>query len=654
MRRIGHIGLTAALGLLSACGGGDPALPNVVALSPDGVRHQAFSYSPDGKRMAYWAPPTDSTTNWQLWIAGSDLSAPAKLPVATAFANFPAVWSPDGSRLAVSSSAYGIADVVTVPTAGGEASRLTRGPGAELPSRWHRNADQLTYIATAAGGTFKSFTIALSTGVSVPLVPGENRPNVGVPSPDGSHVAYLVFDGSKTTIWVADSAGGNPRQLTTEGFELLGQFNDWSPDGKELLYESRRTGTSDLWVVSIDGGKARQLTRDVRNDFGGAWSPDGKSVAFISDRGKQTDIWVVPAAGGVEQRVTDSPIEEQEPLFWRPASNTLAFGATTERSGVWALEIASGKERRLTPDSLRTGFFNVSPNGKQVVYRIERGGGIRDLAVVSLEGGASRLLVAGGGTVGSPWWSPDGSKIVFSSDRGGSYDVWIVDAAGGAPRQLVNWPGFEFSPVWNADGSAIFFTSDRDSKLGDIWKVPAAGGEPMRLTRDGTAQELYSRTGVADIFVGVLNARGGEIGLSRMRPDGSLQAVGNPSVPGSPSISPSGDSVAVVAEQADGKQRSMILPANGGRGRVILKADEIVGAWSNDGKWLLYTMSVGGATDIGIMNVADGTTRRLTTTAENELGGEFTPDGKSVVFRRVQTVQRINAVDLTKLLAAPR
>ena len=55
--------------------------------------------------------------------------------------------------------------------------------------------------------------------------------------------------------------------------------------------------------------------------------------------------------------------------------------------------------------------------------------------------------------------------------------------------------------------------------------------------------------------------------------------------------------------------------------------------------------------DLGIVTIADGTTRRLTTTRENENGAEFTPDGKTVVFWRGQTVQRIFTADLSKLLA---
>lgn len=62
----------------------------------------------------------------------------------------------------------------------------------------------------------------------------------------------------------------------------------------------------------------------------------------------------------------------------------------------------------------------------------------------------------------------------------------------------------------------------------------------------------------------------------------------------------------------------------------------------------------GGATDLGILTIADGTTRRLTTTKEDENGAEFTADGKTVVFRRLQTVQRIFTTDLSKLLSGAR
>ena len=87
------------------------------------------------------------------------------------------------------------------------------------------------------------------------------------------------------------------------------------------------------------------------------------------------------------------------------------------------MAVASRAERRLTPDSIRTVGFNGSPDGKQIAYTIERGGGVQDLAVMPVAGGASRILVSGGGTVVTPWWSPSGKQIVYLSDRGRSQDV---------------------------------------------------------------------------------------------------------------------------------------------------------------------------------------------------------------------------------------
>jgi len=85
-----------------------------------------------------------------------------------------------------------IADVVAVTLATGEVTRMTQGPGLEIPLFWHRDGQLLSYFGTSADGAFKSYIITVATGKSVPLVPDEPRPYPGSPSPDGSHVAELL------------------------------------------------------------------------------------------------------------------------------------------------------------------------------------------------------------------------------------------------------------------------------------------------------------------------------------------------------------------------------------------------------------------------------------------------------------------------------
>jgi Tol biopolymer transport system component len=633
---------------------GDTNAPasDVRAISPDGVQHIAPRYSPDGTKLAWWAPSTDGAAGLQLWVANADQTDARKLPALTIDGGGPILWSPDGSKIVTASNQFSFSDLVLIPVAGGDARRVTQGPGFEVAISWHPDNDRLSYYATAEG-SIRSYVVKMSTGATAPLIPGDTRPLVGYWSPDGSKISYFVGEGSHYSIWVADSVGRGGTALTKEGFEQFAFSNwgmtPWSPDGKEVLYESRRTGTADVWALDVTTGVSRQITRDVRNDHSAAWSPDGKHIAFISDRGRQVDVWVVPAAGGVEQRITDDGLEERWP-DWRAGASTLAFVSTRVKSAVWTIDIASGAERQLTPDSVDAMWFNLARDGTQIDYIVNRGGAIHDLLVMPATGGAGRTILAGGGNIVEPLWAPDGKRIAFQSARGGSNDIWVLDPAGGAPRQVTNWPGNEYYPRWSRDSRWIYFVADRETRLGDLWRVSPEGGTPQRMTRDGSI-DIYRLLPVeGDALVTVITASGA-VTWSRLRPNGTLQPRRDGGNIFNINVPEVGDSIAMVVDRPGGGVQAMIAPLDGGRGRPILDRDEDIRGWSPDGKKLLYGVSVAGADDLGVVDVATGAKQRLTTTPQSELGAEWTPDGKSIVFRRVEQVRRIHAADLSRITA---
>jgi hypothetical protein len=85
----------------------------------------------------------------------------------------------------------------------------------------------------------------------------------------------------------------------------------------------------------------------------------------------------------------------------------------------------------------------------------------------------------------------------------------------------------------------------------------------------------------------------------------------------------------------------MLLAIGGGGGRVLLGASEFAGNISQDGRSLTYVLRADGGDDPGILDLATGAKKRVTITPENEGGAEFTPDGASLVFRRVTATLRL-------------
>jgi Tol biopolymer transport system component len=643
-----------AMALLLACGGerAGTGVPQATVLSPPPVDQRFARFSPDGKHVAYGQSEPGAI---KLMVAAADLSGARMLDSEPAGVSR-LLWSPDGASLAYQAGP-GL-DIWVAPVSGGAPRQLTTGKGIEIPIQWHPHGDRLAFLATSKGGGIGEGQIDVATGATKPIL-GEKRPAMPFWSPDGSMIAYQLLGQGKNTLWVADSMGQHTRQLTTEGFEQFpGGFGDpWSPDGSQLLYESRRTGFADVWVIPVNGDSARQLTRDVRNDYNPRWSPDGRWVAFLSDRGRQTDIWVVPAVGGSPQRVTDNDQVEGD-VQWLPGTSEIGFSAEAVHAGLWTHSLADGSEHRLTPDSIQTGAddgtHDLSPDGKSVVFQNLRGGGVSDLDLVPVSGGSMRTVVANGAWNRNPEWSPDGSKVLYISDKSGTLDAWVVSAAGGEPTDVTAWPTDEHVATWSKDGASIYVVSSRDAKpFADLWEVPVSGGEPRRVTRDGTVQDVIVSRASGDVLVRVFSGSEGQISLGRVLPSGRLQMLWDRSSvlnQNSHWFTPSGDSVAFVVQAPDGP-RPMLMPTHGGPARPILSANTGVGAWSPDGTrlvyWAPYLFS-----DLYLESLADGKTQRLTNNTDDEGGVFWLPNGLSILFYRASHQTHIATVNVGTLIEA--
>jgi len=652
------LSLVAALLALTSCGPkseGPDVTYHVAAMGADLNLHRDVSLSPDGTRMAYSMGLEGVSA---IFAAAADGSNPVRLTHGV-WDQSP-YWSPDGRWIAYYSDEG--ADIWVVPSAGGEPRQLTSGPA---------NDDVLGWLHDGSGVLLNRHGAGPDRTLVAPVDGGAVRPLVDVaagnvhafPSPDGSKVGYILVTGGRSTLWVQDTAGGAPRQLTTEGLENARLNRMWSPDGRHIVYHSRRTGTWDLWVADVDSGTLRQLTTDIHDDYGATWSPDGRWLLFESNRGGQEDQWIIPAEGGPARRVT-SDIDLEDGTQWSPDGHSVVYGTMHSVSAIDVRPAAGGAPRTVV--SLEGYFFgnglpDVSPDGTTLLFSSNRSGPV-DIWSVPVAGGEPTQFAASPTPDLWPHYSPDGRWVVFQSARRGTMDLWVAPAAGGEPRQLTDWPSFEGEPRWSPDGSTIAFVSDRDVARAEVWTIPAAGSTATRVTRGNFGADIprWSPDGRTIYFVGAV-------------PDGSNQlfavpaaggtaralsrATGGASVSDLFDVSPDGAHLVYWVTQA-GYAHVEVVPSSGGAPRRMT-ADSAVyqgtPTWSPDGtriQFIDWSFSTN-VQHLAFMSWPEGTIERPVNAASfQDLASVWTPDGRSVIVPRIQQMTRIVTADVSRVLAA--
>jgi dipeptidyl aminopeptidase/acylaminoacyl peptidase len=325
-------------------------------------------------------------------------------------------------------------------------------------------------------------------------------------SPDGGYLAFLSARGeSKTQVWLLDRNGGDSQQLTEVRQGV--QSYEWSPDGRKLLLLIKDPSPEDLaaakdeeqgvkparprtqppWVIDrlqtkrdyegyldrrrthlyvfdVAQKKLAQITSGDYDDTQPAWSPDGRFIAFVSNRDKEpdatfnTDLWLVaadnPDQGKTMIRLTHNPGEDEQPA-WSPDGKWITYITTTSPELIWY--------------------------------------GIRQLAIVSAQGGAPQLLTKKlDRNVGNPRFAPDGKSIYFIWEDSGEQRLARIPSGGGEVVRVIEGHHVVSAFVLSKEGTPVALVSE-PAIPGEISVFEQ--GKLRRLTRTNDAFLAQIRLG---------------------------------------------------------------------------------------------------------------------------------------------------------------
>jgi len=222
-------------------------------------------------------------------------------------------------------------------------------------------------------------------------------------SPDSRQLAYVSFEGNRSSIFVQTLRTGNRFKVSSKpGINGAPAF---SPDGRKLVVTLGGVdGNLDIHVLDITSRQTRRLTTHRAIDTEGTWSPDGRYVYFTSDRSGGPQVYRVSANGGTPERVTFEGSYNARPRL-SPDGSRLAMVHNDRGNYRIAVMDLERKNLLVLSEGRQDESPSFAPNSDILIYATRQGrNGV--LETVSADGLIRQKMSEGRGDVREPVWSP--------------------------------------------------------------------------------------------------------------------------------------------------------------------------------------------------------------------------------------------------------
>jgi Tol biopolymer transport system component len=407
------------------------------------------------------------------------------------------------------------------------------------------------------------WTIPAAGGTATRITDVYNDARQPAWSPDGKWIAYFAYRDGGYDIWAIAPDGTNQHKLT------WGTFDDreptWSHDGTRLAFSSDRgdpLGSDyNIWILDIVSGTFTQVTKAPSDDYMPSWSPDDTEIAFASSRDDGQSVWAVNVADGTERKVSSAAGRVDAPSWG--AGGELLYHVTA--GGQSRYEIAGAPQTGtenvfafraawVTPAD----FFYVADGkirkrhvGTAAPQTVEFAATLQvtraESAYVHRKRDFTSTTPRPVLGVVRPVISPDGRQIAFAAV--GDIYLMSVDDAHAKPINLTNDPALDTDPAWSPDGTHLVYSSDKDSEHLQLWIRDMRNGGSRKVTSLTTQPQgaTWSPDGKRIVFFDVDGMwRVAQVSVLDVATGTVTKVHDSLAQPGTPTWSPDGKRIALA------------------------------------------------------------------------------------------------------------